>query len=370
MKPLRVALVAVLAAERWPSMDLVADALLIELQRIGARGDMTIDMIRPTLTARGRRVGRYVNRFWDYPRWIAGRTSAFDVFHVVDHSYAHLVHALPPGRTVVTCHDVDAFLPLVRPEATESRLPRVLTRRILSGLRKAARVAVVSRATADDVRRYGLVPSERIAMVSNGVHPGYAPQCDVTAEAAVDRLLGPRDAGVPTLLHVGSTIARKRIDLLLRIVAAVRDIHPGVRLVKAGGALTADQRALVNQLGLERHLIELPFLEVSHLAAVYRRAAMVLVTSEREGFGLPTVEAMACGTPVIATDLAVLREVGGDAAVYCALGDVASWRDAVLGLLDPAARASRRTTSIERAGAFSWATAAASMAALYQEVAA
>src|SRR5205085_736797 len=97
---------------------------------------------------------------------------------------------------------------------------------------------------------------------------------------------------------------------------------------------------------LESNVLSLPFFETDRLAALYRRAAMVLVTSEREGFGLPVVEAMACGTPVVATDLHVLREVGGAAAVYCALDNVTAWRDTVLGLVaersDESARDLRR----------------------------
>ena len=69
----------------------------------------------------------------------------------------------------------------------------------------------------------------------------------------------------------------------------------------------------------------MPFLEPAVLAALYRRAALVLMPSEAEGFGLPLVEAMACATPVIASDIPVLREVGAEAAVYCAVADVPAW---------------------------------------------
>ena len=86
-----------------------------------------------------------------------------------------------------------------------------------------------------------------------------------------------------------------------------------------------------------------PFLRPADrtLAAVYRRAALVLQPSEAEGFGLPVAEALACGTPVLASDLAVLREVGGEAAVYRAVGDVPAWSDG-------RARAPRRTPSPAR----------------------
>jgi glycosyltransferase involved in cell wall biosynthesis len=152
----------------------------------------------------------------------------------------------------------------------------------------------------------------------------------------------------------------------------VKARRPRVRLLKAGGSLTEQQRDLLRSLGLEGDVVALPFLQSAELAALYRRAALVLVTSEREGFGLPVIEAMACGTPVIATDLPVLREVGGDAAVYAALGDVDGWRKAVLGLLaegaDSRLRDLERRKRLEQASRFRWDRHAAAMAAIYREL--
>ena len=112
------------------------------------------------------------------------------------------------------------------------------------------------------------------------------------------------------MLHVGSTIARKRIDTLLRVFAGIRRARPDARLVRVGGPFTAEQRALVRELQLEDAIVVLPFLDRSTLAAVYRQSAVLLLPSEREGFGLPVLEALACGTPVIASDIEALREVG------------------------------------------------------------
>src|SRR5204863_273063 len=84
------------------------------------------------------------------------------------------------------------------------------------------------------------------------------------------------------------------------------------------------QQRLSRTLGLADHLVCLDDVDEPTLAALYRRAAIVLQPSEREGFGLPLIEAMACGTPVVASDLAALREVGGDAVRYCPVGEAAS----------------------------------------------
>ena len=175
------------------------------------------------------------------------------------------------------------------------------------------------------------------------------------------------------LLHVGSTIPRKRADVLLNVVAALRRKDPGVRLIQAGGAFTASQRRLAGRLGLDGHIAVLPFLSPRVLAAVYRRAALLLQTSDREGFGLPVVEAMACGTPVVASDVPALREVGGPATTYCRVGDVERWTAAAAVLLeeradDPERWRTRQAEGIAWARRFDWQAHARATADIYREL--
>jgi glycosyltransferase involved in cell wall biosynthesis len=174
-------------------------------------------------------------------------------------------------------------------------------------------------------------------------------------------------------LHVGSTIERKRIDVLLRVFAALRKDFPGARLIRVGGSFTRAQARLLEQLNLTEAVIVLPRLERDILAAVYRRAAVVLQPSEREGFGLPVVEAMACGTPVVASCIPVLREIGGEAAVYCPVGDVSSWTETLAQLLVEKAEypeqwEQRRAKSLTQAAKFSWAEYANQMVDVYRQI--
>jgi glycosyltransferase involved in cell wall biosynthesis len=116
--------------------------------------------------------------------------------------------------------------------------------------------------------------------------------------------------------------------------------------------------------------VVLPFLDRATLAAVYRQSVLLLLPSEREGFGLPVLEALACGTPVIASDIEALREVGGDAAMYCPPDDVDAWVDTVMNALaerekNPEAWARRKSDGVARAAAFSWSRYAAEIVALY-----
>jgi len=116
----------------------------------------------------------------------------------------------------------------------------------------------------------------------------------------------------------------------------------------------------------------LPFLERRHLASVYRRASVLLQPSEREGFGLPVIEAMASGTPIVASDLPVLRETGGPAARYCHVEDVPAWRDAVLKILarvpGDADFVGARTQGFMQAGKFTWSAYASANTDLYREL--
>ncbi len=378
---LRVGLVCDFLEEQWPSMDLIGDMLAHYLQA-GDCGAIQAEQLRPGLRTRFSRLpllgqrsffrnaDRFINRFVDYPNWLR-KNGAYDVFHLVDHSYSHLIHHLPPASTVVTCHDVDTFRCVLEPEREpRPRLFRAMVQRVLDGFRKAAHVISVSEATRDELLRLRLFPPERITVIPNGVHPSCSPQPGA-AENELGALLGTKE-NAPLLLSVGNTLRRKRLDVLLRVFAAVRLQIPSVRLVRVGG-LASEQRQLARELEILDEITILPFLERPLLAAMYRRAVLLLQTSEAEGFGLPLVEAMACGCPVVASDIPIFREVGEAAACYCAVGDVGAWSDTIVQLLseraqNPSAWNQRRQAGIARAARFSWAENAGRTADIYRSL--
>jgi len=372
---LQVALVCDLLEERWPSMDLVADELFRALPSVPTP---RVEPVRfrpamprwPAVLARAThiRAAMNANRYWDrhrrYPRWLRQHRGGYAAYHVVDHTYAHLVHELPADRTIVTCHDVDAFRSLFEHEPRSGMFQR-MTQQVLDGLRRAAIVACDSVATRDALVTHGL-RTNRLEVVPLGVHPAFtpAPRDNVSSK---DEMM---------LLHVGSTIPRKRIDTLLRVFALVRREVPDVRLVRVGGPFTDEQTQLVRSLGLEAAITVMPVVTHEALADLYRRAALVLLPSEREGFGFPVAEAMACATPVVASDLQVLREVGGagDGIAYAPVGDIDVWAKAVCNWLAerrdaPERWRQRRRSAADQASAFTWARCAHRMAELYAEVA-
>jgi len=297
---------------------------------------------------------------------------------VVDQSYAHLVASLPAGRSVVTCHDLDAFRCLFEP-ASEPRPGwfRALARRTLRGLGRSAFVAADSDATRADLVDRGIVPEGRVETIHLGTHPECSPEADKAADARATRLLGPAAVDAPELLHVGSNIPRKRVGVLLDAFAAVRRSVPGARLIKVGGPLTAGQSRRAEGLGIAAAITFAPAFSPTSpadratLAAIYRRAAIVLQPSEAEGFGLPVAEAMACGSPVLASDIPVLRELAGEAGVYRPVGDVDGWASAALAMIGERGsdRAmARRAEGLRRARMFRWDTHVDRLATLYREV--
>jgi glycosyltransferase involved in cell wall biosynthesis len=248
-----------------------------------------------------------------------------------------------------------------------------MTRRILAGLQKAAHVCCDSRATCDEILARRLLPAERVSVVPLGLRPEFLEAPDRAAESAVDAMLGDGSSECIDLLHVGSTISRKRIDVLLEVFARLFTSERRLRLLRVGGPFSRDQEAHAERLGILERIRVLPFLSVAELAAVYRRCAFVLLPSEAEGFGLPVIEAMACGAPVLVSDLAVLHEVGGQEASYAPVADVEAWTCAAQVLLRERERSheawQRRRESCRRRGkSFTWLSTAERACTIYKKI--
>ncbi len=381
MDRLKVAVVADYAEEGWTSMDLVAEMLATRLTSLH-RDSIDARLIRPRFvrpltqfeSLRGSKsvfnAERALNRYLLYPLWLRRQRGKFTLFHIVDHSYSHLANHLPADRTIITCHDIDAFRALLTPSReARSLIPRAIASRLLRGFRGAAMVTCVSRATRDAIVENGLRSPLTTVVIANGVDAVMSPEPDLAADTAAEKFSVRRDANAPEIVHVGSTDPRKRIEMLLQIFAGIGRKFPKARLIRVGGGLLPEHWRVADALGIKDRIVIMPFLERKVLASVYRRAAVVLLPSHAEGFALPLVEAMACGRPVIASDLPVLREVGGEAASYCSAGDVSAWIQTVCGLLEARDDSSRVRARTEWASRFSWDTYSASTVEVYRAVA-
>jgi glycosyltransferase involved in cell wall biosynthesis len=381
----RVRKVAILfdyTEEGWRSMDLVGHMLVRELFARYS-GEVAVKPVRPRFARRFTRLrdngylfnaDRVLNRFVDYPRFLRERVDEFDLFHIIDHTYSHLAGVVGPHRCVVTCHDVDAFRPVTGNGDGGGWIRAYMARRIADGFGRVAAISCDSSSTRDDVLVHRLAPSERLTVNPNGVAEVFTNWHDPTADATVCQLLGAPDRDQLEIVNVGSTIPRKRIDVLLRVLAALRRLVPGVRLIRVGGMLTTVQRKLMRELNLSGNcVVELPFLTGEVLAGVYRRAALAVFTAEYEGFGLPVLEAMACGTPVVLSDIAAFREIGGPAATFCPVPGLQSWLESILSLAkerceNPRQWCERVEAGARWAGRFTWKEHADRAVQLYRTV--
>ncbi len=277
------------------------------------------------------------------------------------------VNALPvamrtPG--VVTIHDL-AFLRY--PQSVPKGRRAWLVGAIRHSARMADRIITVSQHTADDL----------VAWL--GIDPGKVTAIPLAASPGVRRLTGAElrvfrlkfELDRPQILAVGTLEPRKNLAMLLRAFAAIRDEVPH-RLVLVGpeGWLNDELHDTARELELGDRLLMTGFADDETLGGWYSSADLVAYPSRYEGFGLPLLEAMACGAPVLASDNSALPEVGGDAAVYVDPGDAGAWAAAMLDLLnDPERRSRLSDAGLARAAEFSWEATAEATWAVYREAA-
>jgi glycosyltransferase involved in cell wall biosynthesis len=254
---------------------------------------------------------------------------------------AHFQHALPPrwrGPMVLTVHD----LSFERTSTAMGRRDRAIFKVVVPwSVGRARRVIAVSERTKRDLVELYRVPEERITVTPHGVDPAFGPPRSAAARSPAARTESVGDnRGGDYVLFVGAIQARK--DPLAALEAAA---EVGLRLVVAG---PEREPALAREL--ERRGADLRgYVEKDELASLYRGAAALVLTSRYEGFGLPVLEAMACGTPVVANPDPAVQEVAGDAALYA---EPDALTDAIRRAI--AERNRLVAAGLERAGRFSW----------------
>jgi glycosyltransferase involved in cell wall biosynthesis len=265
-----------------------------------------------------------------------------------------------PAPCVVTVHDLSFTR---RPELFGWRDRLLLGGLVPSSVRRARHVIAVSEFTRGDlIDRYGIDPA-RVTAIRNGVAERFHPDAEA-ARAARARYGLER----PFVLFVGALQPRKNAIVLVDAFARLRD-RPGLELVVAGGDRggLAELRERVGRLGLTGRVRLLGHVPEDALPGLYGAAELLAFPSLYEGFGLPALEAMACGTPVCASSTTGLGEAVGDAGLTFDPTSVEELTTAIDMLLEDAAlRESLRTAGLARAARFSWRRSAEATAAVYR----
>jgi glycosyltransferase involved in cell wall biosynthesis len=185
---------------------------------------------------------------------------------------------------------------------------------------------------------------------------------------AARRRFGLPEAGY-VVLHVGSTVERKNVPAVVSAVAGLRRRGIDAWLLQVGGRFTGRQTADLAASGIAAHTVQRPEAPEPDLRAAYHAADVLLFPSHYEGFGLPLLEAMASGLPVVTSGAAALTEVAGDAAVVVASRDPERFVDALGELAaDPAGAARLSERGRARARQFTWAETARRTAQVYRAV--
>lgn len=290
---------------------------------------------------------------------IAARRQRLDVFH-------GCANALPPllsSSAVVTIHDLALLL---WPEQVPTRRYRYLRAAIGSAVGRADLVLAVSETTRRDVIERFNVADNRVRVTHLGVDPRFRP----VAESEVRDLRRRMGLDRPFALYVGTLEPRKNLPALIEAFQRIAaDVPHDLVLAGAKGWLTAPIGAAIKRSTLGDRLRITGFVSEADLPALYSAASALAMPSLYEGFGLPVIEAMACGTPVVTSDSSSLAEIGIGAADLVDPLDVSSIADGLRRVLaDEAHAAFLVAQGTERARSFTWwATAEATMAA-YQEL--
>ena len=287
-----------------------------------------------------------------------------DVFHSPD-------FVLPPVRSaagVLTVHDL-AFL--LYPECAEASLRAYLEKAVPRSVRRADFIVADSENTRNDVICLLGVAPERVGVVPGGVEPRFAPVEDPACHRPLRQRLGLGDS--PFILSVGLIEPRKNLPSLFDAYRMLRDRRKVPHLLVVAGRrgwLSASTLEHAERSPYRADIRFAGFVAEDELPTLYSAASAFVFPSLYEGFGLPPLEAMACGTPTVVSRSSSLPEVVGDAALQVDPKDVEGLAAAIeLLLLDDRLRAELRERGVQRARQYSWRSAACRQLEVYERLA-
>jgi glycosyltransferase involved in cell wall biosynthesis len=324
------------------------------------------------------RTGRLFNIGWLHPRAISSflidwgfvrkLNKPKDIIHLPNQHLGRYGNFLKTPY-IVTVHDLIRYFDMMNYD-TFIHPPNLRDRFYLDldykGIKKATRIISVSQATKNDLVQHLGISDDRINVVHNGV------------DHNLFRPVSERMYGEPYILFVGSEHPRKNFTAVVKTFALLKleRRFKELKLVKVSpaggreGEFRKRSLELIDVLNLHRDVVFTDFVPAANLPAYYSGAQMCILPSLYEGFGLPILEAMACGCPVIVSNISSLPEVAGDAAIKVAPQDIDGLVQAARQILtDDKLRSEFIEKGLKRAAEFSWQKTAKETQAVYTQVA-
>ena len=357
------------------SMDVYADNLIAGLRTIRPHWEIIEVAPQPWSSDledswhSGNPVQKYYERFWRHPLAVS-RTKA-DLFHIIDHTDGHIARWLTKlGKPiVVTCHDLVQY---VYPEILkdQSRLPALSMaswRYSVGGMKLADCIIAVSSNTKKDVISMLNTSSDKVTTIPNGVDAQFR-------VIKSDRIWKQKHQHTTSseeicLLNVGSTHQRKNIFTILKVLETLIQKGLPVRLWKVGSNFTAEQQAYICDRQLESQITCFGYPDRETLIELYNAADLLLAPSLYEGFGLTILEAMACGTPVVTSNVSSVPEVVGNAAISLDPLDIEAITESILQLQNNNNyRQDLVQKGLARAKQFTWKQTAENTASVYEQL--
>ena len=300
-----------------------------------------------------------VREQWDIP-WAASGT---ELLHVPHYNVPLLLRA----PLVVTIHDV---IHLSDPDSRASFKTWAYARPVLSAaVRKAAHIITDSEYSKSQIIKHLRVPASKVSAIYCGVNGEFSP---MGKDKAFDVVSAALRINEPYLLFVGNLKRHKNVSTLLKAFALLRNRREiPQRLVLLGDDAHGRRELMIQseQLGISERVAFVPRIGQEFLPKVYAAADVLVQPSRIEGFGLPVLEAMACGTPVVCSRAASLPEVGGEAARYFDANSFEELADAIEQVLDSSGLQERmRSLGLKRAARFTWHDAVTKHVEVYRAV--
>lgn len=297
---MKITLLGPTSSDPSKSMNIYPLNLLKSLRETGRQN--VYELIRPK-TTRFPLIKDILAKEIIYPTFID--KSGTDIFHITDHSYGSLAFSLPKTKTIITCHDLNAMEILEQ----SSKLGRLRFNFNIQALYNCAQIIAISEYTKKTILKY-LNITTPITITGLGFDDNIF-YFQPSIIKAAQKKYSP-DKNKIYLLHVGHSNPVKNVEMILE---ALTKLPKQYHLIKVG-RFTDLQEKFIQKHKIDPRIDQYLDINTDELVKIYHAAQMLVFPSFLEGFGMPIVEAMACGLPVITSDCSAMPETGGEAALY------------------------------------------------------